>query len=380
VTIAIAGAGFSGAVIARELAEAGLDVAVFEPRPHVAGNAHTARSDSGVMLHTYGPHIFHTPHRQVWDFVQRFGNIRPYYHRVMGRVGKEVFTLPINLHTINQFFGLALSPAEAKKFVASQCVGSPDTARSLEEYGLATVGQDLYMAFIAGYTEKQWGISPRHLPASVLKRLPLRFDYNTEYFDHPYQGIPLEGYTSIVERMLDHPAISLQLGEAFSAADRERYEHCFWSGPLDRFFEERYGRLSYRTLDFEIEVGVGDVQGCSVLNYCDADIPFTRTTEFKHFTPWEVHEGSVLYTEFSRNCEPVDTPYYPLRLVDDTVLLREYVAAARLVEGVTFVGRLGTYRYLDMDVTILEAMDAARAFLRLRGSGHRCPAFIGDAL
>ncbi len=380
VSIAIAGAGFSGAVLARELAEAGLDVEVFDPRPHVAGNSHTARHRTGVMVHVYGPHIFHTRWEHVWEYVQRFDTMRPYRHRVMARVGGRIFSLPVNLLTINQFFGTTMSPSEARAFVAARCETSTNEPRTVEEQGLRSVGRELYEAFFAGYTEKQWGCPPAELPASVLKRLPVRFTYDDSYFDHPFQGIPQDGYTALVARMLDHPAITMHLDQALDGSCVTSFEHVFWTAPIDQFFGASAGRLAYRTLDFQCEEYVGDHQGCAVLNYCDVETPFTRTTEFQHFAPWEEHERSVVFREFSRAAEPGDIPYYPVRLSEDTSLLSEYLDRAHATTGVSFVGRLGTYRYLDMDVSIKEALDAARCFLTLRSAGERAPAFFIDPL
>jgi UDP-galactopyranose mutase len=379
--IGVAGAGFSGAVVARELAEAGHRVSVHEPRPHVAGNCHTERDpETDVMVHVYGPHIFHTQHEHVWDYVNRFGEMRPYRHRVMATVDERVYSMPVNLLTINQFFGTSMGPAEAAAFVEERAERGEGAPSSFEEQGLAFVGRDLYEAFFAGYTRKQWGTDPSELPASILQRLPLRFNYDDSYFNHPFQGIPAEGYTPIVEAILDHPSITVHLGTSLSRSDLATFDHVVWTGPIDAFFAHEHGRLAYRTLDFERESHVGDVQGCAVMNYCDADVPFTRITEHKHFAPWETHEGSVTYREFSRSCDPDDIPYYPVRLVRDKEQLHDYVAMAREVAGVTFVGRLGTYRYLDMDVTIKEALDAAAVIVDGLASGSAIPSFVVDPL
>lgn len=363
------GAGLSGAVLARELAQAGHDVTVVDSRPHVAGNCHTARdAQTGVMVHTYGPHIFHTDDDGVWDYVQRFARFMPYQNRVKTTVAGRVYTLPVNLHTINQFFGTALRPEEARAFVAARTADIPDP-QTFEEQALAFVGPDLYAAFFKGYTEKQWGTSPANLPASILKRLPLRFNYDDNYFFHRHQGMPRDGYTALVENILDHPGITVKLETVFHPNDVGQWDHVFWSGPLDGFFDDRLGRLGYRTLDFETFRHDGDWQGCAVMNHPDADVPFTRITEHKHFSPWESHEKSVLYRETPRACDPDDIPYYPIRLVDEKAMLADYVALADDTPNVTFVGRLGTYRYLDMDVTIREALDLSQAFLAARAAG-----------
>jgi len=356
----IAGAGFSGAVVGRELAEAGHEVTVFDVREHVAGNCHTARDAStGVLVHQYGPHIFHTADERVWEYINRFGEMVPYNHRVRTTVGGRVFLLPINLLTINQVFDAAMSPAEAEAFISAQADQSIDVPKNFEEQALRFVGRTIYDKFFHGYTKKQWGMSPRELPASILSRLPVRFSYEDSYYSHPHQGMPRNGYTEIVEAILDHSRIEVRLGTAYGPTERSAFDHSIWTGPLDGWFDYDFGRLRYRTLDFEEIRAEGDYQGCSVMNYGDEDVPFTRISEHKHFAPWEHHRSTVCFREFSRLAADDDIPYYPIRLVDDKTMLAQYLDMARSERGVTFVGRLGTYRYLDMDVTIGEALGAA---------------------
>lgn len=357
----IVGAGFSGAVIARTLAENGCFADVLDERPHIAGNCHTARdAATGVMVHEYGPHIFHTADARVWDFVNRFAEMRPYRHRVIAIAGGRVYSLPINLLTINQFFDRTLGPAEAQAFIAAHARADIEHPANFEEQGLSMVGEELYRTFFHGYTTKQWGCAPRDLPASILKRLPLRFNYDDSYFDHPWQAIPVDGYTAMIGRILDHPNIRASLGRSYTPADANG-DHVVYSGPLDRYFDYAHGRLDYRTLDFERFTATGDYQGAAVVNYCDEAVPFTRITEHKHFAPWEREHvsGTVLYREFSRACGPEDTPYYPIRLAGQQKTLDTYLERARTLDNVTFVGRLGTYRYLDMDVAIREALETA---------------------
>ena len=369
--ILLVGAGLSGAVTGRALAEAGHKITIVDTRDHVAGNCHTSRCpETGVMVHHYGPHIFHTGDAGVWDYVNRYMTFKPYKNRVKTTVGGAVYSLPINLHTINQFFGRTFRPDEARAFIAhEQADRSITDPQSFEEQALSMVGRPLYEAFFKGYTEKQWGCSPTELPASILKRLPLRFNYDDNYFAHPFQGMPEQGYTKMVENILDHGNIDVHLNTAYDPAMAGRVDHLFWSGPLDGYFGERLGRLGYRTLDFERFTATGDWQGCAVMNYGEASVPYTRITEHKHFSPWEDHEGTVLYREYSRACEAGDIPYYPIRLVEEKALLTDYEALAAAEEGVTFMGRLGTYRYLDMDVTIREALDHATAFLETHKAG-----------
>ena len=361
--ILLVGAGLSGAVIGRTLAEAGHQITIVEARDHVAGNCHTVRdAETGVMVHVYGPHIFHTDDEEVWNYVNKFETFMPYKNRVKTTSKGQVFSLPVNLHTINQFYDKTLRPDEARAFIEEQADTSITDPQTFEEQALRFVGPDLYEAFFKGYTIKQWGMSPQDLPASILKRLPVRFNYDDNYFFHRFQGMPENGYTAMVERILDHPAITVHLNTTFTRDQVGDYDHVYYSGPLDGFFNYELGRLGYRTLDFERFTYEGDYQGCAVMNYGEEDVPYTRITEHKHFAPWEEHEGSVCYREFSRACGEDDIPYYPIRQVKEKALLAEYEALAAEVENVTFVGRLGTYRYLDMDVTIREALDVARKF------------------
>ena len=366
------GAGLSGAVLARALAQAGHKVTVIDSRAHVAGNCHTERCpDTGVLVHVYGPHIFHTDDAQVWDYVNGFARFLPYRNRVKSTVGGAVYSLPVNLHTINQFFGRTMRPEEARAFIEqTQADTSITDPQSFEEQALRFVGRDLYEAFFRGYTEKQWGCAPTQLPASILKRLPLRFNYDDNYFNHRFQGMPEQGYTAMVEAILAHDNIDVHLDTPFTHAMGARADHVIWSGPLDAYFDYRLGRLGYRTLDFERFTDTGDYQGCAVMNYGARDVPYTRITEHKHFAPWESHEKTVCYREYARACGPDDIPYYPIRLVEEKALLGQYEALAQAQDGVSFVGRLGTYRYLDMDVTIREALDLAPQLLARFGSAN----------
>lgn len=379
--IGIAGAGLSGAVIAHQLACRGFPVTVFDPRPHVAGNCHTERdAETGVLLHVFGPHIFHTDDASVWNFVRRFDEFLPFTNRVKAVHRGRIYPLPINLMTINMFFGKALAPREAQALLAS--LGDPSIVepRSFEEQALRFLGRELYEAFFRGYTRKQWGLEPRELPASILKRLPVRFDYDDNYYTSAFQGMPRHGYTRIVERMLDHPLITVRLGEPLRRSAADRFEHVFNTGPIDDWFERAEGRLGYRTLDFVVERHDGDYQGNAIVNYCDEDVPWTRITEHKHFAPWENHARTVIHKEQSRICGDGDTPFYPIRLLAEKSMLSRYVTLASRERRTTFVGRLGTYRYLDMDRAIAEAFDAADRFVKCRAEGSSPPAFLVDVL
>ena len=380
--ILVVGAGFSGAVIGRELGEAGHKVDIIDSRKHIAGNCYTERDEkTNVMVHSYGPHIFHTDNEEVWEYVNSHTEFKPYTNRVKSTSKGGVYSLPINLHTINQFFDKTMSPEEAEKFIieeqADTSILNPQT---FEEQAMRFVGKDLYEAFFEGYTKKQWGCDPSELPASILKRLPVRFNYNDNYFFHKYQGMPVEGYTPIVQSILDHENITVTLNKYFTQDLAESYDHVFFSGPLDGYFNYQLGRLGYRTLDFERIDHEGDYQGCAVMNYGDFEVPYTRIAEHKHFTPWEQHEKSVCFKEFSRSCGENDIPYYPIRMVKEKEMLAKYIELAKQSQGVTFVGRLGTYRYLDMDVTIAEALETARQFLQDLRSAEGPKAFYVEML
>ena len=373
----IVGAGFSGAVIGRALAEAGHKVLVIDERLHVAGNCHSQRDpQTGVMTHVYGPHIFHTGDERVWAYVQRFGSMRPYRHRVQAVAGGMVYSLPVNLLTINQFFRKVMGPEEARAFVASKTRPISNPA-NFEEQALSMIGAELYEAFFRGYTRKQWGLDPAQLPASILKRLPLRFDYDDSYFAHPHQAIPERGYTELVAAILDTPNLELRLGARFEDLT-EAFAHVVYSGPIDRYFRYDLGRLGYRTLDFETIRAKGDYQGTAVVNYCDEATPYTRVTEHKHFAPWE--KDQVRRHDTLPRIQPILRPRRHSLLSDPTDRRRGDAEEIRRsgdgVAGVTFVGRLGSYRYLDMDVTIGEALSAADAMVERIAKAADIPVFF----
>uniref|UniRef100_UPI0030089A47 UDP-galactopyranose mutase n=1 Tax=Acinetobacter ursingii TaxID=108980 RepID=UPI0030089A47 len=353
----IVGAGFTGAVVGRALAEAGHSIKIIDQRSHIAGNCFTKRDEqTNVMEHVYGPHIFHTSDEKVWEYINKHGTFIPYINRVKTTYQNQVYSLPINLHTINQFYKKSFNPTQAKEWISSIADQSIEEPQNFEQQALKFVGKDLYEAFFKGYTKKQWGCDPTELPASILKRLPVRFNYDDNYFSHKYQGIPKDGYTPIVESILTHKQIEIQLNTSFNKKLLEHYDHVIWTGQLDQWFEYSEGRLGYRTLDFEKHIKEGDFQGTAVMNYGDETVPYTRISEHKYFTPWETHSKTIYFKEFSRSCGENDIPYYPIRLVNDKFLLEKYIVLAENERNVTFAGRLGTYRYMDMDVTIKEAL------------------------
>lgn len=359
----IIGSGFSGAVIAEQLSKNPENkILVIDERNHIGGNCYTERDvETQVMVHQYGPHIFNTDNKEVWDYVQQFCEMVPFVNRVKSIYQGKVYSLPINLHTINQFFNKTLNPEEAKKFVESIAQKNIEEPQNFEEQAMKFIGKDLYKAFFYGYTKKQWGCEPSELPASILKRLPVRFNYNDNYYANPYQGIPKDGYTSIFEKMFDSPNIEVKLNTKYDKNwDLTEYEHVFYTGPIDAFFEYKYGRLSYRTVYFEKKISEGDYQGNPVINYADADVPYTRIHEHKHFTPWEEHENTVYFKEYSKETDETDIPYYPKRLKDDLEKLSLYEEEVNKLENITFIGRLATYRYMDMHHVIGEALEISK--------------------
>jgi UDP-galactopyranose mutase len=379
--ILIIGAGFSGSVLARELADSGCGrCVIIDSREHIAGNCHTSRdSESSVMEHIYGPHIFNTSDEEVWNYVRRFCTMRSFTNRVKASHSKGIFSLPINLHTINQFFGERFSPEEARAFVAEQGDKTIIEPANFEEQALKFLGRELYEAFFLGYTKKQWGCEPTELPASILQRLPVRFNYDDNYYNTRYQGIPEDGYTALIERILDHPNIEVKLNTPWDPAMWDEFDEVFFTGPIDEFYGYRHGRLGYRTVFWEKRTVTGDHQGNPVINYPGMEVPFTRIHEHKHFTPWETHEKSIVFTEFSKETEAGDIPYYPKRLEADKLLLAKYIDDARQDDGLYFLGRLATYRYMDMDDVIGEALDFSRRYLAWKkDSSLQRPKFGND--
>lgn len=369
------GAGFSGAVLARQLAEiADIKSVVIDSRDHIAGNCYTERDEeTGIMVHRYGPHIFHTNRADVWDYVNRFGDFRPFVNRVKASIDRGVFSLPVNLHTINQFFGTNLSPAEAREFVQGKADTTITEPANFEEQALKFIGRELYEAFFQGYTKKQWGSDPRELPAAILSRLPVRFSYDDNYYSSPFQGIPAEGYTAVIAKILDHPNIEVRLNTQYEHSMAGSFDHVFYTGPLDGYFGHRLGRLSYRTVFWEKKKSRGDFQGVAVMNYPDPEVPHTRIHEHKHFTPWENHDSTLAFVEYSKETGPDDIPYYPKRLSADKELLAAYIELARSEQNVSFLGRLATYRYLDMHQVIGEAIDFVDRWLSAKAEGRPLP-------
>ena len=364
--VLIVGAGFAGAVLARQLAEVeDIPSLLIDSRDHLAGNCHTERDpETNVLVHRYGAHIFHTDRDDVWQYVQRFSEFRYFSHRVKASIPRGVFGLPITLATINQFYGKRMGPVEARQFMAGLGDPSIGEARNFEEQALKMIGRELYDAFFYGYSKKQWGCEPRELSASILKRLPVRFDYNESYYVSQYQGLPREGYTALFQRLAAHPKIEIKLATPYESGMAADFAHVIFTGPLDQYFGHRYGRLGYRTVFWENETMSGDFQGTAVMNYPGMEKPFTRIIEHKHFTPWEKNEKTFVSTEYSKETGAADVPFYPKRLEPDKAVLAQYVKLAQQETKTSFLGRLGTYRYLDMHQVIGESLDFAPRLAR----------------
>lgn len=360
----IVGSGLSGSVIGRELANNGHNITIIDQRSHVAGNCFTERDiKTNIMEHVYGPHIFHTDNQEIWEYISQHAEFMPYTNRVKTTYNNQVYSLPINLHTINQFYNKCFNPVQAKEWIKTIADKNIDEPQNFEEQALKFIGKDLYDAFFKGYTQKQWGCDPKELPASILKRLPVRFTYDDNYFSHKYQGIPKNGYTPIIESILNHPKITVELNTPYQKNLALNFDHIIWTGKLDQWFDYSEGHLGYRTLDFEKHYADGDFQGLAVMNYGNFDIPFTRISEHKYFTPWESHSKTIYFKEYSRTCTDTDIPYYPIRLAHDKSLLLKYISLAKSENNVTFAGRLGTYRYMDMDITIKEALTLSKRII-----------------
>lgn len=373
IDVIVAGAGVWGCTVARRIADAGRKVLVLEKRPHVGGNVRCETDlKTGIEVHVYGSHIFHTHLDDVWKFVNRFVTFNGYQHKVLARYDGKTYFLPLGLTLVNQFYGLNLTPAELPGFIASEAQGVREP-KNFEEQAIAFVGRRLYEAFIRDYTRKQWGCDPKELPASIIKRLPVRASYDVNYFNDYRQGIPLSGYNSLFDRLLDHPNIEVRTG-----VDWLSWRHgegrtldrlpVFYSGPVDALFDYRYGPLPWRSLRFETEcVPVADWQGASVVNYTGAEVPWTRIHEFKHYHPEQAevmaHGESIICREYPQEWKPGAEPYYPVDTEDSRKLLARYRADLAELPNVIVGGRLGEYKYYDMDQSIGRALAASGDFI-----------------
>ena len=362
--LVIVGSGFFGLTIAERCAnELGLKVLVLERRYHLGGNAYSEKEpETGIEVHKYGAHLFHTSNERVWEYVTRFTEFTGYQHRVFARYQGQVYSFPMNLGLINQFFGKAHTPDEARALITEQAAEF-DTAEAtnLEEKAISLIGRPLYEAFVKGYTAKQWQTDPKDLSADIITRLPVRYTFDNRYFNDTHEGLPKDGYTAWLERMADHPNIDVRLNtDFFDVADEYKGRvPIVYTGPVDEYFGHSEGRLSWRTVDLEAEVkDVDDFQGTSVVNYNDQEVPFTRILEFKHFHPERTHlpGKTVVVHEYSRFAEKDDEPYYPINTAEDRAKLLRYRELAKREPMVLFGGRLGTYKYLDMHMAIGSAL------------------------
>ncbi|SDZ40829.1 UDP-galactopyranose mutase [Amycolatopsis xylanica] len=365
----VVGSGFFGLTVAERAAtQLGKKVLVLERRHHIGGNAYSeAEPETGIEVHRYGAHLFHTSNKRVWDYVTQFTEFTGYQHRVFARVKDQVYSFPMNLALINQFFGKSHTPDEARELIAKQASEfQTDAAENLEEKAISLVGRPLYEAFIRGYTAKQWENDPKNLGANIITRLPVRYNFDNRYFNDTYEGLPVNGYTAWLEKMAEHENIEIRLNVDYF----DVREHIpagtptVYTGPLDRYFGYSEGRFTWRTVDFESEVAeTGDFQGTSVVNYNDEEVPYTRIIEFRHFHPERDYpkDKTVIFREFSRFAKEEDEPYYPINTPENREKLEAYRELAKVEareRNVLFGGRLGTYKYLDMHMAIGSALSA----------------------
>lgn len=367
--IVVVGSGLFGLTVAERCAnELGLSVLVLERRPHIGGNAYSEMDPrTGIEVHKYGAHLFHTSNERVWSYVNRFTAFTPYVHHVYTNHNGVVYPMPINLATINQFFSAAYSPDEARALIAQQAgeLAGKDP-ENLNDKGISLIGRPLYEAFIKEYTGKQWQTDPKDLPASIISRLPVRYTYDNRYFNDTYEGLPVDGYTAWLEKMADSPMIDVHLSTDFFDTSQPYHRDALrgrvpvvYTGPVDRYFDYSQGVLSWRTIDLEVEYPqTGDFQGTSVMNYPDADVAYTRIIEPRHFHPERDYprDRTVIMKEYSRFAGEGDEPYYPVNAPQDREMLLAYRDLVAQEEGVFFGGRLGTYQYLDMHMAIGSAL------------------------
>ncbi len=352
----IVGAGFAGSVLAERLADTGARVLIVDRRPHIGGNAYDRYDDAGILIHPYGPHIFHTNSKDVFEYLSKFTAWRPYQHRVLASVDGQLLPIPINLDTVNKLYGLNLTSFQVEDFFAS-VAEKVEQVRTSEDVVVGKVGRDLYNKFFRGYTRKQWGLDPSELDASVTARVPTRTNRDDRYFADTYQAMPLHGYTRMFENMLAHPNIKVMLNTDYrEIAPLLEYRHMIYTGPVDAFFDHCYGKLPYRSLEFRHETHDQEVfQPVGTVNYPN-DYGYTRISEFKYITGQVAPRTSVVY-EYP---QAEGDPYYPVPRPENAELYKKYEALADAREDVTFVGRLATYRYYNMDQVVAQALATFR--------------------
>lgn len=362
--IVIVGSGLFGLTIAERVANIlGRQVLILEKRSHIGGNAWTEFDQkTGIEIHKYGSHLFHTSHEDVWKYVNQFTQFSSYRHRVWTKHSNQYYPLPINLATMSQFFGETLTPNEARKIISDEiATHKVSISSSFEATAIRTIGPSLYNAFIRNYTQKQWHIDPNLLPAEIFTRLPFRYNFNSYYFDDKYEGLPVDGYQKFIEGFVENRNIKIEI-DVDEAAFKQYLNSAkliVYTGPIDQFFDYKFGLLGWRTLDFQIErIDLDDFQGTSVVNYADLDEPFTRIHEFQHLHPEreKKHASTIIMREFSRVSHKRDEPYYPINSESDRKALASYRKLGSSLNEVIFGGRLGTYKYLDMHMAIASAL------------------------
>jgi UDP-galactopyranose mutase len=370
--LVIVGCGFYGATVAeRCAAELGKKVVILERRDHIAGNAYNEDDrETGIEVHRYGAHLFHTSNEEVWNYVNRFSRFTDYKHHVFTTYQGNTYPLPMSLATLCQFFGKSFTPDEARALVATQA-GELEGRKpqNLEDKAISLIGRPLYEAFIRGYTAKQWQTDPRELPEHIITRLPVRYNFDSRYFSDRFEGLPEDGYTALVANMLKHEKISVFCDVDFFEVRNliPSTTPVVYTGPIDRYFDYSEGTLGWRTVDFEKEVvATEDFQGTSVMNYADESVPYTRILEFRHFYPNRAYtrDKTVIFREYSRFASGEDEPFYPINTDEDDRVYDRYKARARAESNVIFGGRLGTYRYLDMHQAIGAALKTYENKLR----------------
>jgi UDP-galactopyranose mutase len=360
----IVGAGFFGSVIAERIANSSNNkVIVIDKRSHIGGNCYSILDEeTGIEIHKYGTHIFHTSSKKVWDYITQFTEFNGYYHQVLTTYKGKVYQMPINLETINDFYGFDLKPYEAREFLETEIAKEGNLEPvNLEKKAISRFGKPLYEAFIRGYTVKQWDKNPKELPPSIINRLPLRYNYNENYFDNArWQGLPLQGYTKVFKNILKSPNIHVELNCDYFEHKKEIKvkKKTIFTGPIDRYFDYAYGKLSWRTSIFKKEiVDIEDYQGTAVMNYADLDVPYIRIHEPKHLHPERNYPISKTVIFYETSKSDSNNPYYPINTKKDQMLLKKYQKKAKMEIGVIFGGRLGDYAYYDMDKTINSALE-----------------------
>ncbi len=365
----IVGAGLYGAVFAREAAKRGKTSLVIDRRPHIAGNVYTEKTE-GINVHKYGAHIFHTNNKEVWDYLHQFASFNRFTNSPVANYRGELYSLPFNMYTFNKMWGV-ITPEEAMEKIAEQRAEIKGEPQNLEEQAISLVGRDIYEKLVKGYTEKQWGRDCRELPAFIIKRLPVRFTFDNNYYNALYQGIPTGGYTKMVENILNDPRITVRTGtDFFEHRDlAEQAEQTVYTGPIDAYFDYSLGYLQYRSVRFENEtLNIPNFQGNAAVNYTDRETPWTRIIEHKWFEFGRDENGNelpktVISKEFSSEWKPGDEPYYPVNDEKNSALYEKYRALAEKETKVIFGGRLGEYRYYDMDQVVEAALEKAKEVL-----------------